>query len=149
MPRNKQTARKSARIINTSDSDQRQSPQPQQRQQPPRKQVNPKKGVAAYRKDRVSQEIAKYQESRDLLLPRAPVLRLVREIMKEQSEIHGNLRIQRFALEAIRHAAEAFLVNMFEDVNMLAVHARRVTIMPKDIQLIKRLHMTMNDFKKR
>jgi len=82
-------------------------------------------------------EIRQYQRSTDLLLRRLPFQRLVREIM--QSTGIADLRIQAVALEALQHAAEAYLVLLFEDTNLCAIHAKRVTIMPKDIQLARRI----------
>ena len=49
------------------------------------------------------------------------------------------LRYQPAALEALQHASEAFIVGLFEDTNLAAIHAKRVTIMPKDIQLAQRI----------
>jgi len=49
------------------------------------------------------------------------------------------IRIQARALECLQHAAEAYIVGLFEDTNLLAIHGKRVTIMPKDIQLARRI----------
>ena len=49
------------------------------------------------------------------------------------------LRYQPAALEALQQAAESFIVGLFEDTNLAAIHAKRVTIMPKDIQLAQRI----------
>jgi histone H3 len=49
------------------------------------------------------------------------------------------LRFQSSALLAVQEAAEAFLIGLFEDSNLCAIHARRVTIMPRDIQLARRI----------
>jgi histone H3 len=81
-------------------------------------------------------EIRKYQGSTELLIRRAPFQRLVREVA---STFHGDLRFQAKAVEALQEAAEAYLVGMFEDASLACVHAKRVTIMPKDIQLACRL----------
>jgi histone H3 len=81
-------------------------------------------------------EIRRYQKSTELLLRRAPFQRLVREI----AQVHQpDLRFQVSALAAIQEAAEAYLVSVFEDANLCAIHARRVTIMPKDIGLARRI----------
>lgn len=50
-----------------------------------------------------------------------------------------SLRFQESALLALQEAAEAYLVGLFEDANLCAIHAKRVTIMPKDMQLAKRI----------
>jgi len=81
-------------------------------------------------------EIRKYQKSTDLLLSRAPFQKLVREIAQDSKT---DLRFQSSALAAIQEAAEAFLVNLMENANLCAIHAKRVTIMPKDMQLAQRL----------
>ncbi|GAA5914724.1 hypothetical protein JCM5296_001962, partial [Sporobolomyces johnsonii] len=50
-----------------------------------------------------------------------------------------DLRFQSSAIGALQEAAEAYLVSLFEDTNLAAIHAKRVTIQPKDIQLARRL----------
>jgi histone H3 len=81
-------------------------------------------------------EIRKYQKSTDVLIPRLPFQRLVREITQD---LKKDLRFQSPALQALQEAGEAYLVGLFEDANLCAIHANRVTIMPKDIQLSRRL----------
>lgn len=81
-------------------------------------------------------EIRRYQKSCDLLLRKLPFQRTVREITQDLSIF---LRFQSTALLALQEAAEAFLVSLFEDCNLCAIHSRRVTIMPKDMHLACRL----------
>jgi len=81
-------------------------------------------------------EIRKYQKSTDLLLRKLPFQRLVREIAQD---FKNDLRFQSTAIGALQEAAEAYLVSLFEDTNLCAIHAKRVTIMPKDIQLARRI----------
>ena len=81
-------------------------------------------------------EIRKYQKSTDLLIRKLPFQRLVREIAHE---FKAELRFQSSAVLALQEAAEAYLVGLFEDVNLCAIHAKRVTIMTKDIQLARRI----------
>ena len=81
-------------------------------------------------------EICRYQKLTDLLVRRLPFQRLVREIAQD---IKSNLRFQSTALLATQEAAEAYHVGLFEDTNLCAIHAKRVTIMPKDIQLSRRI----------
>lgn len=81
-------------------------------------------------------EIRKYQKSTELLIRRLPFQRLVRELAQEHQK---EIRFQASALAAMQEASEAFLVQLFEDVNHCAIHARRVTIMPKDLLLARRL----------
>ncbi|KAL3041263.1 hypothetical protein OYC64_019458 [Pagothenia borchgrevinki] len=86
---------------------------------------------------RALMEIRKYQKSSDLLLRKAPFSRLVREVC--QSLSGESLRWQVYALLALQEAAEAFLVLLFSDANLCAIHAKRVTIFPRDIQLARRI----------
>ena len=81
-------------------------------------------------------EIRKYQKSTDLLIRKAPFQRLVREIAQD---FKTDLRFQSTAVLALQEAAEAYLIGLFEDTNLCAIHAKRVTIMPKDIQLARRI----------
>lgn len=81
-------------------------------------------------------EIRKYQKSTDLLIRKAPFQRLVREIAQD---FKTDLRFQSTAVLALQEASEAYLVGLFEDTNLCAIHAKRVTIMPKDIQLARRI----------
>ena len=75
-------------------------------------------------------EIRKYQKSTELLIRKLPFQRLVREIVKELRP-YEDYRFQSVALLALQESAEAFLVQLFEDTNLCALHANRVTIMPK------------------
>jgi len=84
-------------------------------------------------------EIRRYQKSTDLLIRKLPFQRLVREIVQDISSDPQGLRIQASALLALQEAAEAYLVNVFEDANLACIHAKRVTILPKDLQLAIRL----------
>lgn len=86
-------------------------------------------------------EIRKYQRSYDLLLRKLPFARLVREVALDllPAEVGAELRWQSHAILALQEAAEAFLVHLFEDTNLCAIHAKRVTIMQKDIQLARRI----------
>ena len=81
-------------------------------------------------------EIRKYQKSTELLIGKLPFQRLVREIAQD---FKTDLRFQGSAVLALQEAAEAYLVGLFEDTNLCAIHAKRVTIMPKDIQLARRI----------
>lgn len=81
-------------------------------------------------------EIRKYQKSVDLVIPRMPFFRLVKEVAQS---FNTTLRFQVSAIEAIREATEAYLTGLFEDVNLIAIHAKRVTIYAKDMQLARRL----------
>ena len=82
-------------------------------------------------------EIQRYQKSTELLLRKLPFQRLVREVVWQVA--NKDYRMQSTALLAMQEAAEAHLVRMFSEVNDIAIHGRRVTIIPKDIMLWRRL----------
>ncbi|MEQ2206804.1 hypothetical protein XENOCAPTIV_003107, partial [Xenoophorus captivus] len=113
-------------------------------------------------------EIRRYQKSTELLIRKLPFQRLVREIAQDfktdlrfQSAAIGALQVsgaycghlicyifffsscvqilKRFFFCNLQEASEAYLVGLFEDTNLCAIHAKRVTIMPKDIQLARRI----------
>lgn len=81
-------------------------------------------------------EIRRYQKSTELLIRKLPFNRLVREIAQDYKT---DIRFQASAILALQEATEAFLVGMFEDSNLCALHAKRITVMPKDIQLARRI----------
>jgi histone H3 len=81
-------------------------------------------------------EIRKYQRSTDLLIRKLPFQRIVKDIAHESS---SELRFQASALSALQEAVEAYLVGLFEDTNLCAIHARRVTIMVRDVKLARRI----------
>ena len=88
-------------------------------------------------------EIRRYQKSTDLLIKKAPFIRLVKGIL------HGKLgkteiRMQRIAVEALQEAAEYYITNLFDDANLCALHAKRITVQPKDMQLAMRIRGEQN-----
>jgi len=109
-------------------------------------------------------EIQKYQTSSELLLRKLPFARLVREICQDvaedinrgrmvqmskvSAEAHVRIDIemaneeyrwQSDAIKSLQQAAEYYLVSLMDDANMCTIHAKRVTIVPKDIQLVRRI----------
>ena len=72
----------------------------------------------------------------ELLIRKLPFQCLVREVAQD---FKTDLHFQREVIGALQEAAEAYLVGLFDDTNLCAIHARRVTIMPKDIQLARRI----------
>jgi histone H3 len=89
-------------------------------------------------------EIRRYQKSTELLVRKLPFQRLVREIAQEivglsETGKSCDYRFQGTAIMALQEASEAFLVHMFENTNLCATHAKRSTIMPKDMQLARRI----------
>jgi len=85
-------------------------------------------------------EIRRYQKSTELMIRKLPFQRLVREIAQDYKT---DLRFQSSAVLALQEASEAFLVGLFEDANLCAIHAKRVTIFPKDFKLARRIR---NDY---
>ncbi|XP_073271440.1 histone H3.3-like [Primulina huaijiensis] len=81
-------------------------------------------------------EIRMYQKSTEHLIRKLPFQRLVREIAQD---LKTDLRFQNHAVLTLQEAAEAYLVGLFEDTNLCAIHAKGVTNMPKDIQLARRI----------
>ena len=91
-------------------------------------------------------EIRKYQKSTECLIKRSPFQNLIREISQEYRVCPVGpgtpsiqVRFQSTAIAALQEAAENFIVSLFEDVNLLPVHPKRVTVMPRDIRLALRI----------
>ncbi|KAK0541444.1 histone H3.1 [Tilletia horrida] len=93
-------------------------------------------------------EIRRYQKSTELLIRKMPFQRLVRDILGMNFGYTApevpHYRIQSSALAALQEATEAYLVSLFEDTNLAAIHAKRVTIQPKDMILARRLRGERN-----
>jgi histone H3 len=154
MARTKQTGRKSTggRAPKKSLYESKKRPVMQRRGFPGQKQRRYRPGTVALR------EIRKYQKSTDLLIRKIPFQRLVREIAQD---FKTDLRFQMAAILAmqvrficwspvarlncfddtlhVQEASEAFIVGLMEDANLCAIHAKRITIQPKDMQLARRL----------
>lgn len=94
-------------------------------------------------------EVRTYARSESkCLLKRSPMIRLIKEIMNTSKiTVHGAdgtmdrvmPRIQSSAVDAIREAATHYMVDVFTDTNLCALHAKRKTVYPKDIQLARRI----------
>tara|TARA_Y100000310_G_C20654956_1_gene801514 strand:- start:152 stop:994 length:843 start_codon:yes stop_codon:yes gene_type:complete len=104
-------------------------------QAPKKKKRRNRPGTAALR------EIRKMQKSTELIIPKATFARLVREIGGKASIWGPNLRWHKDAVLALQEASEAFMVGVLEDANMCAIHAKRVTMGPKDMQLCMNLNV--------
>ena len=83
-----------------------------------------------------AREIRKYQRSTDLLIRKLPFQRLVKSIAKEYCK---DIRFQATAVLALQESTEAYITGIFEDSNLAAIHAKRITLMSKDINLIRRI----------
>lgn len=95
-----------------------------------RKKRRTRAGTAALR------QIRHYQKNTQLLIPKLPFQRLVREIAQDYRD---DLRFQRNALDALQEGAEAFLTEHLQGANEVALHAHRVTVFPGDLRLSNRL----------
>jgi histone H3/H4 len=83
-------------------------------------------------------EIRRYQKSTSLLIGKLPFQRLVREISaKRNGGIPMKWKVA--AIAALQEGVEDFLVGLFEDTNLCTIHAKRVTIMPRDLLLARRI----------
>ncbi|KAH0785485.1 histone H3 [Histomonas meleagridis] len=87
--------------------------------------------------DTWQKEVRKYQRSTDLLIRKLPFARLVKEISTEMTT--HDFRWSVNAVEALQQASEAYLVGLLEDGLLCAIHAKRVTLMRKDVQLAQRI----------
>lgn len=87
-------------------------------------------------------EIRKYQRSGDLLLRKLPFKRLAAEVLQDMK--HGDFRMQASAKEALQEAVENYAVGLFTEANISAIHAGRITIMPKDMMLVRRVRGETN-----
>jgi len=139
MARTKQTARKSTDgkfEARRTKAQQRLKGSSQAALPPPQQQPKPKV-PKRYRPGTVAlREIRKYQKTTDLLIRKRPFHMLVREIAQG---IREDLRFQSLAVLALQEAAEMILVHLFEDANRCAIHAKRVTILPRDMALARRI----------
>ena len=90
--------------------------------------------------------IRHYQKGTKLLIRKLPFARLVREVAQKVVAARGmtthfneGVKFQSNAIMALQEASESYLVGLFEDTNLCAIHARRVTVMPNDILLARRI----------
>ncbi|KAJ1355243.1 centromeric DNA-binding histone H3-like protein cse4 [Parelaphostrongylus tenuis] len=93
-------------------------------------------GVKALRK------VRHLQRTTGLIILRLPFQRVVRDVAREvlrKRNINGEFTWQANALLALQEATEVYLACLFDDTNLAAIHARRITIMPRDMQLVRRL----------
>ena len=105
-----------------------------------------KKGKTSYSKPKKQRfrprtvalrEIRRYQKNMDLLIRKLPFQHLVHEIIFEYKQ---DYQLAAAAVAALQEVTEAYQVGLFEDTNLCAIHTKRVTIIPKDIQLAQRIH---------
>ena len=144
MARTKQTARKTTPGANGGKA---YRPPLASKGKQPRKQARPATGGVKkphrYRPGTVAlREIRRFQKSADLLVPKLPFSRVVREIVSDYANGNTNSAdwwFTGFSMLAMHEATEAYLVGLFEDTNLCAIHANHVTIHPKDMQLCRRI----------
>ncbi len=101
----------------------------------PKKRARFRPGTVALR------EIRRYQRTTELLIRKCPFARLVREIIQDIQLGNPNavVRFQSSALMALQEATEAYVIRLFEDAHLCALHAKRVTVMFNDIKLAMRI----------
>ena len=99
-----------------------------------RKRSRPKKQTV-----KTLQEIQHYQSSGKLLIRRAPFARVVRDVLLNCRPDGAEFRWQRAAIDCLQEACEAYLVHLMSDAYLCAIHAKRVTLMPRDFHLISKL----------
>lgn len=135
MARTKQTARKTAPGQGMTKKQLARKP-PRNGGKVPRSQ-DKKNREHRYRPGTVAlREIRRYQKTGDLLIPKRPFVQLVKEVLQGMS---NNIRFAESAVAALHEAAEAYLVLAFEDANLLAIHAHRITVQPRDLKLARRI----------
>lgn len=83
-------------------------------------------------------EIRRYQKSSDKLIRALPFQRVVRAAARDATSL-DSIRMQAGAIDAIQEATEAYLVGLYEDANLAAIHAGRVTLSAKDLDLALRV----------
>lgn len=88
-------------------------------------------------------EIRQQQRSTELCIPKLPFMRLVRELIADVVRPGDAVRIQASALEALQEAAESFLITEFEASLLCALHAKRVTLLQKDMEVLRRVRSTL------
>jgi histone H3 len=132
MARTKQTAKKNAGDKLASNASRKHGKQPNG-SNPTKKRHRYHPGTVALR------DIRRYQKSTDLLIRKLPFQRLVKEIAQNLGEQYKNMRFQSTAVLALQEAAEAYLVDLFGDCLLCALHAKRVTVQPRDMALAIRL----------
>ena len=102
-----------------------------------RKPAGPVKKPHRYKPGTVAlRDIRRYQKSTELLIRKLPFQRLVREIAQD---FKSDLRFQSSAIGALQESVEAYLVSLFEDTNLCAIHAKRVTIRKKCLAAIRQM----------
>jgi len=111
-------------------------PTPRPKSPNPRKKEKPQRCPPG---TRALMEIRKQQKRTNLLIRKGPFARLFKETFNRYSYLGRVTRVQPAAIEAVQHAAENYLIGLFHDANLCAIHSGRITIQPKDIQLVRRL----------
>jgi len=120
-------------------------PEKEPRYQKPKITHDPNKKPHRYRAGTVAlREIRRYQHGTELLIRKAPFSRLVREITIDIQKGLDKDRdtVDRWtgeAVGALQEASEAYTTTLFEDTNLLTIHSKRVTVMPKDMILVRRI----------
>ena len=112
---------------------------PNNEHRPIQRRYKGKKKVKRRRGMKALQEIKKYQSSIEKLIPKLPFSRLVKGVCVQMQRGRKEYRWQRNAIEALHYAAEAYVVQVLEDAYLCTLHAKRVTLMARDVQLARRI----------
>ncbi|CDO95400.1 unnamed protein product [Kluyveromyces dobzhanskii CBS 2104] len=128
-----------ARYIKPVEPTRREPTSEQQHHVSAHERISKARGTRYKPSDLALAEIRKYQRSTDLLISRMPFARLVKEVTDQFTTESEPLRWQSMAIMALQEASEAYLVGLLEHTNLLALHAKRITIMRKDMQLARRI----------
>ena len=83
-------------------------------------------------------EIRKYQNRTDLLIPKSRFVKVCKEVLQDNQWVDGQ-RMSVQAVQALQEAAEGYLTQLFEDSQLAAIHAHRVTLMARDMSLVRRI----------
>lgn len=108
----------------------------------PSKSVNnkpPKRTKTGDTRSKTIKDIIRLQKTTHLLIPKLAFARVVKEVFQDFVEGYESFRIQGVALQALQEAAEMYLVHFFQHAYQCTLHAKRVTLMPSDMRLLKRI----------
>ena len=87
-------------------------------------------------------EIRKYQRNTDLLIRKAPVKRVCKSLLEQMYDVGAfpyGVKIGKETYNALQEATEAYMTHLYEDTNLEAIHAKRITVNPNDIQIARRI----------
>ena len=89
------------------------------------------------KRSKADKEIIKEQKSTKLIIPKAPFVRLVHEIIDDVKQSDGQIIVKKDAVEALQTEAEAMIVDMFSDASALTKYCNRDTLTVKDLHFLR------------